>query len=333
MGNSLPLPHFLTSDANFTDYRPAVNASGDAVIFERTQFPKTAAALTQLYTITNFNSPNPELFLHQVVGPLALPPSQTRPDWCWTTGQVLFNGAETNKSPVSVWQVGADGSVPTPVSNTTGCCYPTWDRNVPKTPGQLASFVTENSGSGASPKPCNSIFDVGGSLKAANIDGADLATPPASVFGGMPTVGPNGLPQIAFAGQPVLKGWAGSTSNKYDQDFNYIFLNSESNGVYTSAPMESGASLTTYDKGFQGRAPAWSPDGATIAFESNRNGGYAIYLCNLASGKITRVTDPSLGAQHAKFFPSGTKLILCMNHPNGDPASMGIAWVDISGLL
>ncbi len=135
MGNSLPSPNFLTSDANFTDYRPAVNASGDAVIFERTQFPKTPAALTQLYTITNFNSPNPELFLHQVVGPLALPPSQTRPDWCWTTGQVLFNGAETNKSPVSVWQVGADGSAPTPVANTTGCFIRPGIVTYPRRPG------------------------------------------------------------------------------------------------------------------------------------------------------------------------------------------------------
>jgi len=329
MSDSLPLLHYLTSDANFTDYRPAVNADGDAVIFERTPFPQPANPLTVLYAIADFNSPNPEPFLSQGTGPDAPPPSQTRPDWCWKTGQLLFNGARTNKSPLSVWQVGADGSAPTRVSNTTGGCYPTWDRNI--TPGVPAMFVTEYGGS--KPDPCNAIFDVDGNLKAANIDGADLATPPASVFGGMPTVGPNGLPQVAFAGQPVVKGWAGSSSNKYDQNYNYIFLNTESNGVFTSAPMESEASLASYDKSYQGRAPAWSPDGATIAFESNRNGGFAIYLCNLASGTITRVTDPALGAQHAKFFPDGRKLIMCINHPNSDPPSMGIAWVDISGLL
>jgi WD40-like Beta Propeller Repeat len=329
----LPSPIFLTSDANFTDYRPAVNEGGDAVIFERTPFPLTATPLTQLYAITDFNSPNPQPFLTQGAGPLPPPPSQTRPDWCWKTGQVLFDGAASNSntSPLTVWLVGADGSAPAPIPNTTGGCYPTWDRNIPSTPGASAWFVTEYSGS--TPKPCNAIFDVDGNLNAPNIDGADLATTPAQLFGGMPTVGPNGLPQIAFAGQPLVNGWAGSNSNKYEQDYNYIFLNSESNGVYTSATMEGGASLTSYDKGYQGRAPAWSPDGATIAFESDRNGGYAIYLCNLASGTIKRVTDPTLGAQHAKFFPCGTKLILCMHHPKRKPTSMGIAWVDISGLL
>jgi dipeptidyl aminopeptidase/acylaminoacyl peptidase len=95
--------------------------------------------------------------------------------------------------------------------------------------------------------------------------------------------------------------------------------------------MEHGASLTTYDPAHQGRAPACSPDGRTIAFESNRSGkGYAIYLDDLATGAIVQATDPSLGGQHAKFFPCGTRLI---HHPGGSPATMGIAWVDISALL
>ncbi len=327
MGGQLPTPVFLTNDAQFTDYRPAINLAGDAVIFERTPVPLAANPLTTLYTITNFNSPSPEPYLQQ--GSVALPPSQTRPDCCWEFGDVLFNGATTNKSAVSVWTVGSDGDDPTQVSVAAIGFYPTWDRDPSDT------FVTENNNSQASPKPCNSVFDLTGKLETPNIDGDATTMPtPTPIFGGMPTVGPNGLPQIAFAGQPAVQGWAGSTSISYNQDYNYIFLNKGSNNVYTSAPMEGGASLTTYDRRYQGRAPAWSPDGLTIAFESNRSGkGYAIYLCNLASGKITQVTDPSLGAQHAKFFSSGQRLILCMNHPNRVPATMGIAWVDISGLL
>ena len=265
-------------------------------------------------------------------GSAPLPPSQTRPDWRWESGGVLFNGATTNKSPLSVWHVDPDRNNSTQVSDAAIGSYPTWNRGLPKT------FVTQNSNSQASPKPCNSVFDLdGGKLITLNIDGdAPPPTPPPKtpIFGGMPTVGPKGLPQIAFAGQPAVQGWAGSTSDSYHEDYNYIFLNEESNNVFTSAPMESGASLTTYDPSYQGRARLGHQDGSTIAFESNQDGkGYAIYLYNLAKEKITQVTDPSLGAQHTKFFPLGMKLILCMNHPNGVPPTRGIAWVDISGLL
>jgi hypothetical protein len=38
---SLPTLNFLTNDGAFTDYRPAVNATGDTVVFERT--PPAAA--------------------------------------------------------------------------------------------------------------------------------------------------------------------------------------------------------------------------------------------------------------------------------------------------
>jgi hypothetical protein len=127
----------------------------------------------------------------------------------------------------------------------------------------------------------------------------------------------------------------------YNQDTNYIFLNTQTSAGYASAPMESGAPLTVYCRDYQARAPAWSPDGTTIAFESNRpfsgqtNGGdnYAIYLYNLQTGAISQVTNPSLGGQHAKFFRCGAKLILCINHTDATPSTMGIAWVDISGLL
>jgi Tol biopolymer transport system component len=320
MSASLPTLNFLTDSVEYTDYRPAVGPAGDIVIFERTLL---GGGLTTLYQITDFSSPDPVVFL----AGQSLPPSQTRPDWCWKTDKIAFNGALTNQSTVRVWQVGIDRASAQPINATEGCSCPTWSRN-----GSL--LVAENSGMSASPRPCNSIFDTSGTMIAVNIDGYDSAQVP--VFGGMPTVGPNDLPQIAFAGQPAVAGWGEPNLEvaQYNQDKNYIFLNTATGGVYTSTPMEAGASVTTYDPKFQGRAPAWSPDGTTIVFESNRSGqGYAIYLYNLASGALTQVTDPALGAQHAKFFPCGSKLILCVRHPGANPKTMGIAWVDISELL
>jgi len=330
---SLPTLNFLTSDSGFSDYRPAVNAAGDAVVFERTPVGAGAAALTTLYQIADFSAPDPTPFLP---GTNPAPPaSQTRPDWCWETGEIVFNGAASNTGALSVWRVGPGGAGPQPIANTTGFCYPTWSLDG-------SQFVSESSAPAAEPQPRNAIFDIAASsVTMPNIDGCDSISTP--LFGGMPTVGPNDLPQIAFAGQPRLGGWAGTdiANPVYDQDLNYIFLNAATNGAFASAPMESGAPLTNFSPDYQGRAPAWSPDGETIAFESNRpfngqtNGGgnFAIYLYNLQSGTLKQVTDPSLGGQHAKFFPCGTKLILCIHHPGGTPATMGIAWIDISGLL
>jgi Tol biopolymer transport system component len=326
MSNSLPPLNFLTNSSDYTDYRPAISSDGDVVIFERTP---ASGGPTKLYTITNFNAPNPVPFLHQTMGPLRLARSQTRPDICWKTGAVAFNGGPSNKSVSGIFWVRANGNNPLLVANTARCVYPTWGPDGSR-------FVTENSGPQAKPVPCSTIFNKQGVVRPnlSNINGKDSAG--VAVFGGMPTVGPNGLPQIAFAGQPALKGWGGSTAPKakYNQETNYIFLNQKTGNVFTSQPMESGASISSYIANYQGRAPDWSPDGKTIAFESNRSGkGYAIYLCDLASGTITKVTDPTLGGQHAKFFADGIKLILCINHPGGNPSTMGIAWVDISGLL
>jgi Tol biopolymer transport system component len=97
--------------------------------------------------------------------------------------------------------------------------------------------------------------------------------------------------------------------------------------------MEPDAPIGAFNPAYQGRAPDWSPDGTTIAFESNRSGmGYAIYLYNLQARTVTQVTDPTLNAQHARFFYDGSKLILGIRMTCSAPA-LGIAWVDISSLL
>jgi len=321
---ALPPLKFLTSNPDYFDYRPAVDASGELVVFERT---RPGHHITVLTSVFDFDAPQVRPLLTHV-GATSLPPCQTRPDWCWLSGGLLFNGSKTNNTNnVTVWQLPSLFKPPVEIPNTQQCFYPTWSLSG-------TSFVTENEAGnpGGNQGPCNSIFDISGQLVEGNIDGNDANQ--TTLFGGMPSTSGIDLPYIAFAGQPAISGWGGASGIKYNENTNYIFLNDQANG--TSAPMEPGAAqqLQSYDPAYQGRAPAWSPDGKTIAFESNRHdNGYAIYLFDIATNKVTQVTDPRLGGQHAKFFRGGSALVLAIHHPDGSPKTMGIATVDITNLL
>ena len=316
--STLPTLNFLTTAGAYTDYRPAIDSAGTLVVFERTPTPVTPSSLTVL-NILDLNDPQPQPFL------AAGPPSQTRPDWCWQNSTMLFNGWPTNSGAQQVLTVFPSllQRVAIPIPGTHGNIYPTLNIDG-------LSFVTENST--GTPSPRNTVYDLAGNVLAANISGTIDGTP---LYGGMPAVHPNGLPHIAFAGQPVVDNWSGPGSGSgYNQNFNYIFLHQpNADGIYSTSTMEAGANPAIYTPAYQGRAPAWSPDGQTIAFESDRSGqgNYAIYLFNTVTKNVVQVTDPGLQAQHAKFFPDGSRLILCVEYSPG--STKGIAWVDISGLL
>lgn len=319
-----PNLNYLTTSSSYNDYRPTMNPTGDTVIFERTPTPDNGVATT-LQMIDDLGSPNPVPFLSG-----SPPAAQTRPDWCWVAGNsnVLFNGASSNSSSVSVWQVGSDGSNPTEIEHTTDAFYPKWTFTG-------TEFVTENNSGAVAPSPSNTVFNLKGFPVANNVNGK-IASGWIPTYGGMPavmpTVMPIGLPNLAYAGQPAIDNWNGPNSGmSYNENNNYIFLSTWTENGITTSPMESGASVTSFDLDFEARAPDVSPDGTTIVFESSRSSGglsYAIYLFSLKDGSLKQVTRPGLNCQHAKFFPCGTKLILGAQNP-----TWNIAWVDISDLL
>jgi Tol biopolymer transport system component len=59
----------------------------------------------------------------------------------------------------------------------------------------------------------------------------------------------------------------------------------------------------------QGRAPAWSPDGSRIVFESNqgspRPAFYATFMANLDGGGLRQLTPFDRNTQHPVFSPDG----------------------------
>ncbi|OIS92800.1 PD40 domain-containing protein [Brucella cytisi] len=304
-----PEVHRLTGGIDIHDYRPAINASGDKVVFERT----VKGRPTELYIIDDLASPVPRLFLPASTGPV----NQTRPDWCWTSGNIAYNGSSSEKPELEVW-IADDGGNTFIVPGIVRAAYPTWI-------GGDGQLVVMNADTNASPTPRNSIFDQSGTTIQENVNG--IICTGRQLYGGMPAACPLSDILIAFAGQPNIRGWNGSAVATYNQNANYIFINEmDENGIFTSRPIEIDATIDQFDPLHQGRAPAWSPDGRTIAFESNRSGnGYAIYLYDFISGNITQVTDPASNAQHARFFPDGDNLILSLNY-NGTSI---IAWINV----
>ena len=61
--------------------------------------------------------------------------------------------------------------------------------------------------------------------------------------------------------------------------------------------------------GVQGRAPAWSPDGARLAFMSDRSGGWEIYVYEFASGATRQITDCYENCRFPAWSPDSQTII------------------------
>ncbi len=315
-------PNFITHDPLESDYRPAVDATGRHVIFERT--PR-GGGITTLF-ITSIDAPHgAEPFIHDLAGLHASTgPSQTRPDWCWATGHVALNVAASDRGPLHVMIAEPSGIPIGNVPGSTRWIYPTWSSD--GTQLVVMNATGEN-------HPHTSLVSLNGTVAQANLNGNDANGRP--MYGGFASPRPGNPSLIAYAGQPNAPGWNGASPAGYDQDRNYVFLNATSGTAFISAPLEPDANITRFDKARQGRAPCWSPDGRYLAFESNRVDGrhYAIFLVNVSAGSNpVQVTDVIYDAQHAKFFPDGTSLIVTAFQTAGH-GPRGIAQLDISGFL
>jgi dipeptidyl aminopeptidase/acylaminoacyl peptidase len=68
----------------------------------------------------------------------------------------------------------------------------------------------------------------------------------------------------------------------------------------------------------QDEGPAWSPDGKTIAYVSNREGGAKqVYLLDVASGQSKKLTNLANGAGSVKWVPDGSGVVLVSDvHPD-----------------
>jgi len=227
-----------------------------------------------------------------------MPISATRANWSAEKNLIAFTG-ESNDRQASVWLVNADGTNAHPlhVDGLSGqVFYPSWYPD-----GTSLAVMDAHDQM----------------LKRVDLQhgSATALTSTMQVLTGMPAVSPDGK-QIAFAGQRNI-------GRPYDQSKNQIWLLEDHGQLH--ALEESPA---------QGRAPSWSPDGAWLAFESNRGGTdtlYAAFIVKRDGTGLRRVSDYELGANHPVWSPDGQSLVVAARFLKGS-ARTGIAIVHLTAV-
>jgi TolB protein len=141
--------------------------------------------------------------------------------------------------------------------------------------------------------------------------------------GGWPVWSPNGK-RLAFQSD-----FQGDRANRTPKHSTNLFLMN---------PDGSGVKRLTDSKGVSGDA-AWSPNGSSIAFDSDRGsrkGFSAIYLMRANGTKLRRLTDPKppLSDYKPRFSPDGTRLVFTRERGTGDfgPAALFTMRLDGSHL-
>jgi dipeptidyl aminopeptidase/acylaminoacyl peptidase len=95
----------------------------------------------------------------------------------------------------------------------------------------------------------------------------------------------------------------------YDVSTPDLAANKSFSGVYVMSS-SGGAPKLISDARHQDNGPAWSADGKTIAYVSNRDGGaHQIYLYDVAAGTSRKVSDVAGGAGSVKWLPDGSGLL------------------------
>ena len=96
----------------------------------------------------------------------------------------------------------------------------------------------------------------------------------------------------------------------YDVSTINLDANARTSAIHLIAADGSGSKRQITDGVKQDESPEWSPDGKTIAYLSNRDGGAKqIWLYDVASAKSTKLTNVAGGAASIKWIPDGSGLV------------------------
>lgn len=109
-----------------------------------------------------------------------------------------------------------------------------------------------------------------------------------------------GAPQVSPDGKTIA----------YDVTTVDLAANTTHSAIYL-VPSSGGASKKVTDGSKRDSGPMWSPDGATIAYVSNRDqASDQVYLYDVKKGTSRKVTDLQGGAGSIKWMPDGSGLLV-----------------------
>jgi dipeptidyl aminopeptidase/acylaminoacyl peptidase len=118
-------------------------------------------------------------------------------------------------------------------------------------------------------------------------------------FNDMASIRRIGSPQLSPDGQWLA--YVGTTPD--------LAVNKNRSSLFL-IPAAGGASRRLTDAGHLDQSPMWSPDGKFIAFVSDRDGDTTqIYLADVASGSLTKVSTLPGGASAIRWVPDGSALL------------------------
>src|SRR5262249_8993218 len=63
--------------------------------------------------------------------------------------------------------------------------------------------------------------------------------------------------------------------------------------------------------------PAWSPDGTRIAFTSNRDGNYELYVIDADGSNLRNITSHPARDDYAAWHPDGRRLLFVSDRDSG----------------
>jgi Tol biopolymer transport system component len=288
MVSTSPNVRVLVSDRAHVYSRPCFSPGGDRILYMRapsTDNPKAAenadTSPWTLWTVPLQGGESTPFFADPSL-------SVTRPDWCMTTGRVVFTGIRDGRA--ELWVVEEDGSRTTRVTvgapALTRLFYPTWY------PGSRRVAVTDYE--------ARRVLEV--DLRRQSFR---VLTDATRLWAGMSSVCLRGEGRVwlAFAGQ--------APSTRHDLGRNGIWIQSPE-----TPPWRLGSA--------PGRMPAWSPDGTRLAYVSTggalrrhltrQRGQVLVQGIGDSPGEVEAacpVTPWHRAAAYPKWSPDG-RLITCM---------------------
>ncbi len=261
--------------------------------------------------------------------PVPTPPPQITPSPTWTATPTkplvlarplpaIAYMSKKGREKWQVWVMGADGSLPTPLTAGEGVgenTSPVWSPE-----GKRLAFVSDRDGN-------KEIY-------LMNIDGSDLRNlTNHEADDWTPAWSPDGT-EIAFSSMrdgnwEIYIMWSDGSypvrltndpeadiAPAWSPDGKWIAFASRRDGDWDIYVMDrSGGNLKqlTNARGSD-LSPAWSPDGRYIAFESNRDGNAEIYLMQANGEQQQNLTRAPHANDHwPAWSPDGTRIAFCSN--------------------